>query len=350
MTTPLPSPPAVSSRGFQGVLVPPEVQARIINLLIENAAFADSLTRVPTATGSVAFPVAAPSGAAWIAELAQIPLMSLNDRADVVAVAKLAGLLDISNEMMNDATINVTAAFTTLLTDSLSRQLDDGLLHGGGPPEPAGVVAVAPAVTGADLLDAVLAARGSIADAGGVPNILAASGADLAAADGARDSTGALTFPNGFAAVTGLTHVTVPALTPPLVYDSSRLYLVVRNDAMVEASQDYRFEFDATTFRVKARMACACPDPNKAIRKLEVGGTRRATGTRPAAKTAYGPACHRAPSPSGWRGAAVSPDRYWAALRSGAWIVSRQSSHGTSPGRTVNQSRSWSAMSSGLGG
>src|ERR1700760_1534589 len=91
MTTPLPSPPAVGSPVFSGRLVPPDVQQRIINLLIEQTAFAASITRLPTRSGSVVLPVASPSGAAWIAELARIPLMSLNDRAEVVAVAKLAG-------------------------------------------------------------------------------------------------------------------------------------------------------------------------------------------------------------------------------------------------------------------
>ena len=114
----MPSPPAVGSPAFQGVLVPPEVQQRIISTLIEQAAFAASITRLPTSSGTVSFPVAAPSGAAWISELARIPLMSLNDRAEVVAVAKLAGLLDVSNEMISDATINLTAQFTTLLRDS----------------------------------------------------------------------------------------------------------------------------------------------------------------------------------------------------------------------------------------
>ena len=84
--------------------------------------------------------------------------MSLNDRAEVVAVAKLAGLLDVSNEMISDAAINLTAQFTTLLRDSLSRQLDDGLLFGGGPPAPKGVVATAAEAAGADLLEAVLTA------------------------------------------------------------------------------------------------------------------------------------------------------------------------------------------------
>jgi HK97 family phage major capsid protein len=272
MTTPasLPAPPALNSAGFQGVLVPPELQARIINLLIEQTAFANSITRLPTTSGSVAFPVASPSGAAWLAELAQIPLMNLNDRAEVVAVAKLAGLLDVSNEVMSDSAINLTAQFTTLLRDSLSAQLDDGLLNGSGPPEPEGVIAAAASVSGTDLLDAVLKARGAIADAGGTPTTLAASGATLAAADGERDSTGALMFPGGLAAVTRLTPVTVPNLATPLVYDRTRLYLVVRNDAVVEVSDQFRWDYDATTYRVKARVACGCPDPNKTIRKLTV--------------------------------------------------------------------------------
>ena len=145
----MPSPPAVSSGDFGGILVPRDVQARIINLLIEQAAFGNSITRLPTSAGEVAFPVAAPSGAAWIGELARIPLMSLNDRAEIVAVAKLAGLLDVSNEMVSDSAINITAQFTTLLRDSLSKQLDDGLLNGGGPPEPKGVIDAAAEVDGA---------------------------------------------------------------------------------------------------------------------------------------------------------------------------------------------------------
>ena len=58
----LPSPPALGSPGFSGVLVPPDVQQRIISTLIEQAAFASSITRLPTSSGSVAFPVAAPCG------------------------------------------------------------------------------------------------------------------------------------------------------------------------------------------------------------------------------------------------------------------------------------------------
>jgi hypothetical protein len=36
-------------------------------------------------------------------------------------------------------------------------------------------------------------------------------------------------------------------------------------------STDFRFAYDAVTFRVKSRIACGCPDPAKSIRKLSIG-------------------------------------------------------------------------------
>lgn len=292
----LAAPPAVGSGSFQGTLVPADVQARIVTLLIEQAAFANSITRLPTRSSTVAFPVAEPSGAAWLAELERIPLMSLNDSAVVVAVAKLAGLVDVANETMADSVFNLTDQFTVLLRDSLSRQLDEGLLFGQGAPEPQGVVAAAPAASGDDMLSAVLAARGAIGDAGGRATTLAASGAWFAAADNARDASSALLWPRGIADISGLEPVTVPGLDPPLVYDRDRVYCVVNGElSSVEMSTDYRFEYDAVTFRVKARVACAVPDPARAIRRLDVtgagdggtgdGGAGDATrAARPAAK------------------------------------------------------------------
>jgi HK97 family phage major capsid protein len=187
----------ISSGSFQGTLVPVDVQARIINLLIDRAAFAASITRLVTTSGHVAWPTVSPEGAAWLGELDRIPLMNLGDDAYVIGLAKLAGLLDVSNEMMNDAAVNITGMFTTVLGDSLSRQLDEGLLNGSGEPEPDGVVAHAEEVTGTDLLDAVLTARRSIADAGGQATTVAASGAAFAAADAQRDDSGQLVSPQG---------------------------------------------------------------------------------------------------------------------------------------------------------
>jgi HK97 family phage major capsid protein len=266
----LPAPPALNTRGFGGVLVPPDVQGRVINLLVDKAPFANSLTRQPTSSSSVVFPTASPSGAAWVGELGQIPLMSLNDDAHTVAVAKLAGLLDLSNEMVSDSSMNVTATLGTLLGDSLSPQLDSGLLYGAGPPEPAGVVAVAPEVTGADLLDAVAAAIGEISDAGGTATTVAAAGSVLSAENVKRDDGNALLYGpgGGFAGTVNLTQVAVPGLAEVLVYDASRITLVLNGRlSSVDISKDFRFEYDATTVRVKSRVAVACPDPAKTIRK-----------------------------------------------------------------------------------
>ena len=148
------------------------------------------------------------------------------------------------------------------------------------------MVGVADETAGASLFAAAMTARGELADAGGTASHLAASGAALAAADAAADVNGQLIYPSGMAAALGLTAVTVPGLTPPLVYDSSRVILVIRNDVQVEYSRDYHFDRDATTMRIKGRFAVAAPAPGKSLRKLEItdgdGRARQAKGGKAA--------------------------------------------------------------------
>lgn len=282
MSTPTPTVGAplagVNTGSFGGYVVPPDVVAKIISLVISGAPFAQSLTRQQTNRSAVAWPVAAPSGFAWLRELEQFPDVALNDSAYVAATAKIGGIIGLSNESVADSSINLTASLGVLLQDSLSRDLDLGLLQGGGPPAPVGVIGVAPSAIGADLLGQVTAAKGSIGDAGGTPTTLAVSATTLADED-AKTGVSGLFYPNGFAAATGLEAVVVPGLATPLVYDKSRCYLVVRDDARVEVSGDYHFAYDATSLRVKARVAAAIPDPNKAIRKLSVTSTHASTHT-----------------------------------------------------------------------
>jgi HK97 family phage major capsid protein len=264
----------VHTGSFQGYPFPPDVVDQIINLLIGGAPFADSLRRQPTGRSSIAFPTAKPTNWAWLDELQPFPTVALDDDAYVVAVAKIGGIVDMSNESVSDSSINLSNNLATVLHDSLSRDLDLGLLNGSGPPEPVGVLGIAPAVSGTDLLAAVAAARGQIADAGGTPDTLAIGGAALADADTSRDSNGQLVFPAGFAAAAGLAPVVVPELADPLVYDAQRCFLAVRDDAAVDMSRDWHFNLDATSVRVKARVAVAIPDVPKSIRKLEVADAR----------------------------------------------------------------------------
>lgn len=272
-------PTPITGGSFAGVPFPADVQARIINLLIDSAPFAASLTRQPTNRSSVAWPTAKPSNAAWLAELQPFPEADMGDDAYVVGVAKLGQVLDMSNESVGDSSINLSNELARLLRDGVSRDLDLGLLLGGGPPEPVGVIGVAAEAAGEDLLTAVTVARGEIGDAGGGANTIAWSATGLAEADATRDLQGQLVYPNGFAAATGLTPVVVPQLATPLVYDKSRCFLVVRNDVAVDMSRDWHFHLDALSLRVKGRFAAAIPDPNKAIRKLAIGARAATAGT-----------------------------------------------------------------------
>jgi HK97 family phage major capsid protein len=265
--------PHVTTSDFSGVLVPRDVEARVLNALVGGAPFAASLTQRPTGTTSVAFPVASPSGFAWVGELEQIPQLDLNDDAYVVALAKIAGLIDVSNELISDSSVNSGAVLEGLLADSLSRQLDLGLLNGTGPGDnqPVGVIAAAPEVTGTTLLDAVSDAVGEIGDAGGTATTFAASATTIAKANAATSTTGELLYPNGFAAAVGLTPVAVPALATPLVYDSSRCYTVLNGlPGAVQVSDQFHFNFDAVTVRIKARVTVAVPVMAKAMRKITV--------------------------------------------------------------------------------
>ena len=271
-------PPApITGESFAGVPFPPDVQRRIINLLIDSAPFAASLTRQPTNRSSVAWPTAKPSNAAWLRELQPFPEANMGDDAYVVGVAKLGQVLDMSNESVGDAEINLTGELGTLLRDGLSRDLDLGLLLGGGPPEPVGVIGVAAEAAGEDLLEAVTVARGQIGDAGGGADTIAWSATGLAEADASRDINGQLVYPNGFARAVGLTPVVVPQLATALVYEKARTFLVVRNDVAVDVSRDWHFHLDALSLRVKGRFAAAIPDPNKAIRRVAIEGARAAT-------------------------------------------------------------------------
>ena len=128
-------PPApITGGSFAGVPFPPDVQARIINLLIDSAPFAAGLTRQPTNRSAVAWPTAKPSNAAWLNELQPFPEANMGDDAYVVGVAKLGQVLDMSNESVGDSSINLSEELARLLRDGLSRDLDLGLLLGGPAP------------------------------------------------------------------------------------------------------------------------------------------------------------------------------------------------------------------------
>ena len=271
MTTPA---PPVTTGSFQGVLHPADV-ARVLNLLTSGAPFSGTaLTPYPTNRHEVAFPTAKPDRPAWLGEMDPIPVIGMNDDADIISVAKLASIVLLSNEGASDASRNMSNELGTLIRDSASIELDRGILYGTDSPEPKGVVAAAPAAAGEDLAAALTAAVGSIGDAGGTASHLCAKPSVLAAQRNVRDDNGQRLFPEGLGTAFGLTEVGCPELAAAdvLVVARDRAWLVVRNDFLVDTSRDWAFERDAIAIRMRGRFAVAAPDLPKSLRKLTVTG------------------------------------------------------------------------------
>jgi len=90
--------------------------------------------------------------------------------------------------------------------------------------------------------------------------------------------------PDGLPDLIGLNIVQVPGLTPSLVYDASRVFLVLGQDSNVTPHDDPHH--DATLLLVKARANVGVPVKAQAIRKLDVGddGTRAASARHSKAK------------------------------------------------------------------
>ncbi|MCB0983842.1 MAG: phage major capsid protein [Ilumatobacter sp.] len=266
---------SITTASFDAAFWPDEIVGTVALATITGAPFARNLTPLPVSKGTVAFPRANPSGFSWIGEGEALPTVSLNDDADVVAVAKLAGVFDLSNESLADPDYPVGDLLSAAVRDSMSHQLDVGLLFGAGAPEPEGVLDAAPeAVGGDDFRADIIGAWGELVDAGANPEaIVAFASASVVAWELARTTVdGVPIHADGAAAMVGpgIRLQPVPALSAgeTLVCDTSRTFLVIRNEFEVAFSEHEKFRNDSTTCRIKARFAVACPNPGKALRKI----------------------------------------------------------------------------------
>ena len=271
---------AVSTGSFRGTPFPPDVLEQIWVTILTGAPFSQAITPLPTDSGSVAFPKAAPTGAAWVKELDPLPAVNLNDDADIVAACKLAGLVNLSNESLDDASIPIGTLVGNAIRDSMGPTLDEGLLHGDGtPPNPAGIVAKASdAPAGGDFRSAVIAAYGAAVGAGAMPtSVVAFAHPTAVAEEWARTDTVGQPLhgdsPSGDLTIgPGIRVVEVPKLgvAEVLVADVSSVFLIQREDFTVEMSADYGFATDSTALRVKARVNVNCPTPAKSLWKATI--------------------------------------------------------------------------------
>ena len=81
--------------------------------------------------------------------------------------------------------------------------------------------------------------------------------------------SGALTIGPGIRVV-GVPKLSSAAAAEVLVADVSQLFLVIRAGSQMEVNNNYFFGNDAAALRVKARVAVACPTPDKSLRTATI--------------------------------------------------------------------------------
>lgn len=262
--------------GLLGTPLRPEQVAAIVNAVISGGQFAGTLTRLNSTLGSVVFPViSAVDEPEWIPEFGVYPTLGLHGEPLVVVPAKIGGTALIPGELWDDMGRNLTVETENVLRSEFSRKVDRDLLAGSGDPAPTptGILDGAAEVAAPSLWAGVIRAKGQLTAAGGSPSHVAMTADAIAAEEERVDNDGRPLYPDGLATFAGLTVVAVPAANPPLVYDSSRVFLVVRRDYTALLSDQYApaFERGAWALRLDARMNIGVPAPSQAMRKLIIG-------------------------------------------------------------------------------
>lgn len=258
---------------FDGFTARDELSTFVANAAVTGAPFARSLTPLPIGRPGITFPLVDPTGFDWTAEGGPIPGVDLGDDVYSVAVAKLAGIVGMSSEFVDDNELPIGNLLGQAVADSMGPKLDSGLLVGAGAPAPTGILASATAGPAADdFRQAVIACWGAMVDDGANgENIVAfASGSTVAAELGRVNLEDTPIHPAGMVPMIGpgIRMVAVPSIAAGtvLVADVSRTYLVLREDFSAEMSEHARFANDQVVMRIKGRFAVACPTPAKSLR------------------------------------------------------------------------------------
>jgi HK97 family phage major capsid protein len=273
MTTPTRAAPGPVTQANWPSMFPPEV-GPVVSMIVGGSPFARSLRPMLTGRTAVAWPlvddVSEPS---WGVELSQVPTLDLSPDEYEVAVSRLSGSILISEESISDTDYPLTASVQQVVEDKFSAKLERDFIHGAGPhPTPTGILSVAAEVAGADLELAAVAAKAEIGTRGGEANSIAMSPTLIGTLESARDTLGRALYPDAATTFAGLATVRSVAATTAIVYDATRLWLVINRDFSAEFSRQTSEAWNryATSLRLVGRFALGCPAPVQSVRKLKV--------------------------------------------------------------------------------
>jgi HK97 family phage major capsid protein len=215
--------------------------------------------------------------AAWVAELAPIPSDSGDADTLVLVPRKVANVLTLSTESIEDAPLDELDAVGNAMVKGVAVQVDAAAFSSNASTAttPAGLLSYALPGTGSGGhvdIDGILDGVGSVQSHGGSPDTVFANPADITALRKLKTTYGSYLLAPDAASVEGepATRVGGCALLPTnglaaghaLVCEARFCQVAIRRDAAVDFSADAAFTTDAVVARVTMRVDFSIGDPN----------------------------------------------------------------------------------------
>lgn len=273
----------ITSASFNGDVFPTDVVGEILATGLAGAPVFAALTQRTTTRRSMTFATGSPDGFDWTAELGTIPTVDPGDDSVVVSLAKISGMLLLSNEAVADSELNLTGEVGRLIAESMAAKADLDLVYGDdGVPtanaaSPAGFFDDLTNVEETTLRASVVKACADIMTAGGTPRAVLLSPTLWADEMTRRETTPTAVGPL-FADLGIPLAVTVASTlkaTDALVLDTAGCFALTNTDYSIEASTEAgeAWSRDGLSLRVKARLAVAIPAPARHARSIAVDAT-----------------------------------------------------------------------------
>lgn len=257
-----------------GLLTPEEVGTLLVAPIVTESIAANVSTVVTTEASSFRIPVvAADPSASWVAEGQEIPVTDADIDEAIVEFCKLAGLTIVTNELATDTSPQAAEAIGAGLARDMARKLDAAFFGSLPTPAPkglAGLTGVSTVSAGAAFtsVDPFIEAIGAAEAVGATLTAFVANPADVLAMSKVKKATGSNEPLLGSDPTMPVRRIVqgVPLLSSPAVaagtvwgIPQSRVFLVIRQDAEVEADASVFFTSDRTAVRGKLRCGFAFP-------------------------------------------------------------------------------------------
>lgn len=257
--------------GGIGSAITPEMWATYLleHLSAQSVVLASGATRITTAQKIVHVPkVTSDGSASWYGELEEIDENGPAGDELILVMKKVAELVRLSNEVIDDSDPSVLDAVGTAMTRAVALTADRAILGGTGGKQPLGVYGQAGQhVAGPIEIDTLIDAAGLVSDVGGQARVAYINPADFTALQKQKDANDRPLLTPDFSGgpsstVYGLALWSTKGIAAgtALVADPSQIIVAVRNDPQVAVSSDAIFTQDGSICRVVARLDCGVND------------------------------------------------------------------------------------------